>query len=135
MPQITTPYFSDPTTARKLFVGEDINVEWDGVYHLGGPGQEPDTLEFAYTVQLFNGGQLMDKAATLAKNPVFSKEVKEDEDYSLTIPWEDIEQVVNLGDYVVLRVEPKCVNGESVALSTDTINELDLALAEHLAKI
>ena len=134
VPQITTPYFSDPTTARKLFVGEDINVEWDGVYHLGGPGQEPDTLEFAYTVQLFNGGQVMDKAATLAKDPVFSKEVKEDEDYSLTIPWEDIEQVVNLGDYVVLRVEPKCVNGESVAFSTDTINVLDLAMAEHLAK-
>ena len=134
VPEITTPYFSDPTTARKLFVNEDINVEWDGVYHLGGPGQEPDTLKFAYTVQLFNGGQVMDKAAALAKDPVFSKEVKEDEDYSLTIPWEDIEEVVNLGDYVVLRVEPKCVNGDQVAFSTDTINVMDLAMAEHLAQ-
>lgn len=134
VPQITTPYFSDPTIVRKLFVNEDINVEWDGVYHLGGPGQEPDTLEFAYTVQLFNGGQVADKSAALAMEPVFSKEVKEDEDYSVTIPWEDIEQVVNLGDYVVLRVEPKCVNGDQVAFSTDTINVMDLAMAEHLAK-
>ena len=133
VPRITSPFFSDPNTARKLFIYEDINVEWDGVLHQSGRGQKPDTLQFAYTVQLFNGGQVANKEATLASAPIFSKEVKEGEEYSVTIPWDDIEENVNLGDYIVLRVEPKCVNGESVTFTTDTINVLDLAMAEHLA--
>ncbi|MBQ7495121.1 MAG: hypothetical protein IJT75_05100 [Bacteroidaceae bacterium] len=134
LPRITAPEF-DSLTARKSFVYEDIKVTWDGVYHLGGEGQRPDTLVFSYQVQLFNGGQVIDKAAALATKPIFTADITDDSDDTVLqqlIPWDDIEEKINIGDYLVLRVQPKC-EGSSVAFAEDTINVVDFALAEHLA--
>ena len=33
-----------------------MDAVWDPVRHLGGEGLQADTLEFSYTVELFNGG-------------------------------------------------------------------------------
>lgn len=132
LPRLTRPVFDDGT-ARKSFVGEDIKVSWDGVYHLGGEGQQPDTLTFSYEVQLFNGRQVIDRESALNGEPIFVKEVGEDDDYEVVIPWEDIEQKVDIADYLVLRVEPKC-KGTSVAFAADTINVADFAMAEHLVE-
>nr|MCR5181268.1 hypothetical protein [Bacteroidaceae bacterium] len=132
LPRLTRPTFDDGT-ARKRFAFEEINVEWDGVYHLGGNGQQPDTLEFEYEVELFNGATVADKKLALEGEPIYSKTFGEDEEFKLTIPWEDIEELVHIGDYMVLRVRP-VAKGTSVAFAEDTINVVDFAMAEHLAE-
>ena len=135
LPRIITPEF-DPQTARKTFIEDDIKVSWDGVYHLGGAGQRPDTLVFSYEVQLFNGGQRVDKAAALEKEPIFTAEITDDDndpELEQIIPWDDIVEKVEIGDYLVLRVLPKC-KGNSVAFTKDSINVVDFALAEHIAE-
>lgn len=133
VPGLIYPAFVDPSTARKTFLYQDIDVEWEYPMMLGGTGQEPDTLTFDYEVQLFNGRQVADKAAALEGEPIFRKKVTHDEERKVTIPWDDIEQQMSLGDYLVLRVEPKCTNSESVTYR-DSLNVVDFGLAEHIAE-
>lgn len=129
-PQITEPSFYDDS-ARKLFIKDDINVEWRKVWYIGGEGEKPDTLKMDYDVCLFKADPGIDQEDLLSSELVFSQTTS---DLNLTIPWEKIEDQVAVGDYLVIKVIPKCLNEESVAFTDEEVNMRDFALIEHLYK-
>ena len=82
--------------------------------HLGGEGLQPDTLQFEYEVQLFNGGTTIDKEAALQGEPVYTKRLKSSEEMIDTIAWDSLSTMVKAGDYLVLRIQPFCTNSNEV---------------------
>lgn len=129
-PKITKPYFMK-TEVRKTFLGEDIIVAWDPVDYLGGEGHRADTIKVEYEVQLFNGRDVIDKAAALEGEPIYKFQTEECTD---TITWEKIGDLVQSRDYLVLRVKPVLIKGQSVCFTNDSINVLDMSCVERLAK-
>ncbi len=132
-PTITTPTFSE-LAARKKFLRSDMAIAWREVWHLGGQGLEPDTLEFDYEVQLFNGKNTIDKKAALESEPIYTKLVRGTEELIDTIRWDLVKDKVQEKDYLVLRVKPICTNFDSVTFHHDSLNVVDFALVESLSK-
>ena len=133
-PTITSPAFIE-IAARKQFLRSDMAIAWREVWHLGGEGQEADTLTFDYEVQLFNGKSTADKKATLETEPIYTNLVKGSGNLIDTIHWEKIKDKVEEKDYLVLRVKPICTNNANdVAFHYDSLNVVDFALVESLSK-
>lgn len=130
-PTIRQPLFDDVLGARKIFTHSDIPVKWSRVWHIGGDGLRPDTLEFRYAVELFNGKDNADLQATLATDPIYTFETKELID---TIRWSKIEKRVTSGDYLALRIRPIVTKGHSIAFVGDSLNVIDFALVDHVVK-
>ena len=134
-PKLITPSFSD-YGARKFLRGGDIAVTWDEVWHLGGVGQQPDTLTFDYEVQLFNGKNNIKREEVLEMTPIYANIIKGTEELTDTIPWELIGEDIADKDYVVLRVKPICTNApdSAVTFHHDSLNVIDFAMVESMAK-
>lgn len=132
-PKITSPAFID-IAARKQFLRSNIAVAWDEVWHLGGEGQQPDTLNFDYEVQLFNGKDVIDKEAVLEMEPIYTKLVKGTGELTDTIRWEMISEKVAERDYLVLRVKPICTNFDTIAYHYDSLNVVDFAIVESMSR-
>lgn len=134
-PTITTPAFGD-FGARKQFLRSDIAVTWREVWHLGGEGLQPDTLTFDYEVQLYNGGQVIDKEEVLKTSPIYNKVIKGTAELTDTIRWDSIAENIKEKDYLVLRVKPICTNApdSTVAFHFDSLNVYDFAIVEALSK-
>ncbi|MBO5793859.1 MAG: hypothetical protein J6R11_02100, partial [Bacteroidaceae bacterium] len=134
-PKLITPSFSE-FGARKFLLGSDIGVTWDEVWHLGGVGQQPDTLTFDYEVQLFNGKNIIDREEVLKTTPIYANIIKGTEELTDTIPWELIGEDISDKDYIVLRVKPVCTNAPDSAITFhhDSLNVIDFALVESMAK-
>ena len=132
-PKITSPAFID-IAARKQFLRSNIAVAWDEVWHLGGEGQQPDTLNFDYEVQLFNGKDVIDKEAVLEMEPIYTKLVKGTGELTDTIRWEMISEKVVERDYLVLRVKPICTNFDTIAYHYDSLNVVDFAIVESMSR-
>ena len=134
-PTITTPSFDD-FGARKQFLRSDIAVTWREVWHLGGEGLQPDTLTFDYEVQLFNGGQVINKEEVLKTSPIYNKVIKGTAELTDTIRWDSIAENIKEKDYLVLRVKPICTNApdSTVAFHYDSLNVYDFAIVEALSK-
>lgn len=132
-PSIVSPSFND-LGARKLFLKQSIDVSWRHVLHLGGDGLRPDSLKFSYEVQLFNGGSTADRDAALETEPIYTKVIESETELEDSIPWEKLEDKVVSGDYMVLRIKPTCLNGESVGFTNDSVNVIDFAMVESLVK-
>lgn len=129
-PTITLPAYIEGT-ARKEFFGHDVKVEWDPVWFLGGEGSESDTLKFKYEVNLYNGGADADRMAALESEPIYTKITEELND---SILWDKLKDKVEKNDYLVLRITPTVVNGQSVAFVNDSVNTIDFAMADMLSK-
>lgn len=128
-PEITTPSFTISGGARKLFTGHDITVEWRKGEYLGGQGNRPDSLNFAYAVQLFASEEYLKRDEMLEREPIYtSKSLSQEFD---TIYWDDIEDKVNKGDYMLIRVVPAVLNENSVAFTGDSLNIVDFALIDR----
>lgn len=134
-PTITTPAFGN-YGARKQFLRSDIAVTWREVWHLGGEGLQPDTLTFDYEVQLYNGGQVIDKEEVLKTSPIYNKVIKGTAELTDTIRWDSIAENIKEKDYLVLRVKPICTNApdSTVAFHFDSLNVYDFAIVEALSK-
>ena len=128
-PVIVSPTYYDEQT-RMNFMGDDIQVEWQKVWHLGGEGLQPDTLRFQYDVELFDGGKNANRDSTLQTKPLYTHRVVENKD---TIRWDSIAAHIEAGHYMVLRIVPHCVNGVGVAF-TGGDNVRDFAMVERLSK-
>ena len=130
VPELISPAFS--TTVSKFFVNDDMVVEWHDAYHLGGEGMRADTLQFEYEIQLFNNRERPDKEEALTTKPVFTRRItgQERED---SVHWEELEEFVEAGDYLVLRVQPICLNDSTVIFKGEN-NVVDFALANRLSK-
>lgn len=129
-PKIEKPIFSAEGGARKMFTGAGMKVEWIASSHLGGEGDDPNSIEIAYDVEMFRNDNF-DLEAALASQPIYKNRTTELED---SIPWDNIKDDVETGNYLVLRVNPVVVKGESVAFGGDKKNVKDFALVELLSK-
>ena len=131
-PTITRPNFMENGgNYRKLFAGEDVEAKWEPARHLGGEGLQADTLKFTYTVELFNGGPDGNKEEALKKQPLAKTTTK---DLNYTIEWNKIMSKVGVGDFLLLRVTPKCTNQNSVTFVNDEVNIVDFGYIERLSK-
>jgi hypothetical protein len=132
-PVIYYPTFEEGM-ARKMFVEEDVLVEWRHPKFVGGTGERQDTLQFKYDVEVFrNENQIEFEQLFKSGKPIYSKSVKEL--YNATITWEELtKKDVRAGDYLVVRVNPICTNDKEVKYEDGNENVIDFAIAEHLAK-
>lgn len=129
-PRLTSPVF--PDDPRKEFTYNDFDVRWRNPRFIGGAGLRQDTIKFQYVVELFRGEEPGDQRAALRSKPVYTHTTKE---LRHNIPWQDIEELVAAGDYLVLRVRPECVNkGASLIFKGDSVSIVDFALVEHVRK-
>lgn len=130
-PEITNPSFAISGGARKIFLGTDIAVAWRKGAYLGGRGERPDSLKFAYAVQLFASNDYLEREQMLEREPIYtSKSLTEEND---TIYWKDIKEKVSKGDYMLLRVIPAVLNENSIAFTNDSVNVVDFALVDRFA--
>ena len=131
-PDIQQPTFEEGM-ARKLFVNEDIAVEWRHPKFSGGTGERQDTIKFKYDVEVFRGKADEDKKVIFKTKPLYSTTVTEL--YNANIPWAELaKHEVRAGDYLVLRINPKSPNEKSIRYLEGEENIIDFAIAEHLAK-
>ena len=132
-PNIRYPLFEEGM-ARKLFINENIGVEWLHPKFMGGTGERQDTLQFKYDVELYRSESGVEfEQVFKGGKPIYSTSVKEL--YNTTIPWSELtKKDVRPGDYLVLRVNPVCVNDKDVKYLDGNENVIDFAIAEHLAK-
>ncbi len=131
LPTLLKPQFPENGGARKMFMGNSLKVEWIECLHRGGEGKDPESIEFAYDVQIFSGEKVCNLKAALETEPIYNKRTTELED---SIPWESIKDAVESGTYLVLRVNPVVTKGSSVAFIGDSTHIKDFALIELLSK-
>ena len=134
VPTLTKPVFEEGR-ARKIFVGEDIHPEWRKAWFKGGKGERQDTVKWKYNVQLFSASTTESYEEIFAGKPVYNKETEELE---ATIKWDDIAKSVNPGDYLVMRIEPKCQNKfgkDELTIIEDSTNIKDFALTERISQL
>ena len=129
-PTITSPQFPE-ITYRKVFTGEDINVEWRKAWFAKGEGERQDTIKHKYTLQLFQGDINENRSQTFKKQPIFTSETENLKD---TIKWDDMEDKMEVGQLYVLRVLAKSLNEKSVRYENDSINTTDFYLANRYTK-
>ncbi|MBQ7494771.1 MAG: hypothetical protein IJT75_03270, partial [Bacteroidaceae bacterium] len=128
-PKLVEPVFIE-SAARKVFVEEDIDVEWEPVWHLGGEGTNPGDNKFEYELRLYKGSQEADREATLKTEPIYTLRTQE---LKQTIEWKDIEENVAKGDYILMEVKPIVTKGESIAFTGED-NITDFGLCERLSQ-
>ncbi|MGN0231077.1 MAG: hypothetical protein ACI4A8_02570, partial [Muribaculaceae bacterium] len=127
-PEITVPKFLPEEGARKQFINSDIAVAWRQPSYYAGGGFEPDTVKFAYDIELFSAADFMNRDEMLAREPVYV--MKDISTLTDTIRWDNIKDKVNKGDYIMLRVKPRALNDTTVAYLNDSINVIDFAMSE-----
>ena len=130
-PEILSPSFNSEAGARKIFVNNNILVEWKRARYVGGIGTRQDSVKLSYDVQIFRGDPALSNEENFKGEPIYSRTTEELKD---SIPWETINGDVNIGDYLILRVKPKSVNTQSVAFVNDTINVVDFALSDRISQ-
>lgn len=148
--ELIKPTFTD-FGARRVYIGNDIDVSWKSVFFVGGLGQKPEDLKFVYDVNLYKGTpsddapQKVDKDATLKTTPILTVKFDpenddtgddkgDDDGYKTTLKWSDLEPLVKNQDYLVLQVKPRCTNATSIYFSNDSLSVVDFAIVEHLTK-
>ncbi len=130
-PHLIEPFFLSTEGARKVFMDGDILSKWDRVHFLGGEGLENDTIQFAYDLQLYDGGSNSNMEEVLKQQPIYTHRTTDLKD---SIPWEAIMDKVSAADYMVLRVKPVALYAKSVAFTEDGPNMIDFAMMRRLSR-
>lgn len=68
-PRITSPYFAPDGGARKLFVGDALNLNWERPRYYSGDGVRQDTIRFSYDVELYAAREYKDREEMLKESP------------------------------------------------------------------
>ena len=133
-PTITKPQFPK-NTGRKIFIGDDLEVEWREAWFSSGRGERKDTVKFDYSYAIYKGNSADDLKNILKTKPIYQgstkDEKKEENKYKTKIPWDKLAGKLKQGDYVVLRVDAKSPNTKSLRMLDDDKNVLDFAVVEH----
>jgi len=132
-PAITSPHFEDGM-ARKIFLEDDVEVEWQLAKFVSGDGERQDTVKIDYDVELYTANAGCDKDSLFKTKPLYKKTVSDAS--HLSINWENelADKKLANGDYMVLRVNPKSKNEKSLRFEKNNNNVTDFAIVEHLAK-
>lgn len=129
-PTLLAPTFYDETS-RKIFVDNDIPVNWRKAWYLGGDGTQSDTIKFKYEIQLFKAEAGKDRKEIFASKPFYHDST---ETLKHLIKWESIKDSVSNGDFVVLRVVASSPNTRSIEWMDDSVNVKDFTIASRLTK-
>ena len=133
-PTITRPQFPK-ITGRKIFIGDDLNLEWREAWFKEGRGERQDTVKFEYSYALYKGNSADELKNILKSKPIYQgstkDEKKEEDKYKAEIPWDKLAGKLKQGDYVVMRVSAKSPNTKSLRMLDDDKNVLDFAVVEH----
>lgn len=131
-PMITQPLFIKDS-ARKQSFHTNLDLAWINVLYMGGEGDNPGDLKFEYIVELFNGGKNPGtKEEVMSTKPIYSYNAKDSLSHSVN--WDNISDKFEVGDYILAKITPHCTNATSVAYINDTINIIDFALYESVAR-
>lgn len=132
LPVIENPSFGEDMT-RKLFLEDDIEIEWKPATISAARGDRQDTVKIEYTVELYKGKIDEGIDGALKGKPIYSKKVSDASE--LSIPWEDLSSKnLENDDYMVLRILPKSTNTKSVRFVDGKDNVIDFAMANRLSK-
>jgi len=127
-PTLIKPVF-DETTARKIYVGDDLAAEWREAWLSAGKGERKDTIKFEYTYAIYKGNSADELKNIFLSKPVYTNKTKELE---AKIKWDDLDGKIKVGDYLVLRVTAAPTNGkDDIRMLGDSLNYKDFALVEH----
>lgn len=129
-PTLLAPTFYDESS-RKVFVDNDIQVNWRKAWHLGGEGTRADTVQFKYEVQLFKAQDGQEREAVFAEKPFYTEKT---EQLVHTVHWDAIKDSVEPGQVIVLRVVPTSPNTPSIEFMDDSVNVKDFALSTRLSQ-
>ena len=136
-PTLTSPKFSG-LALRKMFVGDSITAGFRKAWHVGGRGEQADTVQFKYTMQLFKGRSSDKMEVTIAtQKPFFEHSFVpkkgSDEELRDSAKWEKLKDKVKAGDYVVMRIKAEPLDKKlSLRMKGDSLNIIDFAMAEHV---
>lgn len=130
-PRITSPYFAPDGGARKLFVGDALNLNWERPRYYSGDGVRQDTIRFSYDVELYAAREYKDREEMLKQKPIYTN--RNLTQRSDSIGWSVLGEKVAKGDYLFLRVVPKSLNEESIHFLNDSLNTFDAAMAERIS--
>lgn len=130
-PRITSPYFAPDGGARKLFVGDALNLNWERPRYYSGDGVRQDTIRFSYDVELYAAREYKDREEMLKEKPIYTN--RNLTQRSDSIGWSVLGEKVAKGDYLFLRVVPKSLNEESIHFLNDSLNTFDAAMAERIS--
>lgn len=130
-PRITSPYFAPDGGARKLFVGDALNLNWERPRYYSGDGVRQDTIRFSYDVELYAAREYKDREEMLKEKPIYTN--RNLTQRSDSISWSVLGEKVAKGDYLFLRVVPKSLNEESIHFLNDSLNTFDAAMAERIS--
>lgn len=158
-PKLVRPDYTGETN-HAVLAGNHLETEWERPAFIGGAGEQPDTLKFRYHVKIWTLSGYSSTEEALQQEPFYDAYVKgkipdepdsakplpkvgtlpEDdkktavdvtEDY---IKWEDVESFVSMGDILLLRVVPECVNEESVRFFDDDANSVVFTYTDKLSE-
>ena len=139
-PTLTSPIFSG-LALRKMFIGDSIRAGFRKAWHVGGRGEQADTVQFKYTMQLFKGRSSDSKEVTMStQKPFFEHSFVpkkgSDEELKDSAKWEKLKDKVKAGDYVVMRIKAEPLDKKlSLRMKGDSLNVVDFAMAEHFSDL
>lgn len=157
-PKLVAPDFTGEAN-HVVFAGNSVESKWEAPVFVGGKGQQSDKLKFRYRAQLYTYSGFTSVADALEQPPFYDGYVKgprpEDsgsakpmpkvgelpaddketavdvlEDY---IPWTAVGEHVSVGDVLLLRILPECVNEESVRFFDDDANTVIFTYSDKMS--
>lgn len=129
-PKITRPFMVENNGCRKMLVNQEFPVEWEAPNILEARAGRADTIKIEYDVELFCS-QSFGMENAMSGEPIYRKHVKELND---SIPYDEIAEHVEVGNYLVLRVNPVAKKGQSVAFVGEKTHIKDFALCDVISK-
>ena len=139
-PTLTAPIFSG-LALRKMFLGDSIKSVFRKAWHVGGRGEQSDTVQFKYTMQLYKGRSTDSKQTIMStQKPIFEHSFVPkkgaDEELKDSAKWEKLKDKLKVGDYVVMRVKADPLDKKlSLRMKGDSLNVIDFAMAEHFSDL
>ena len=149
-PQLTKPDF-DGNTKPALFWESSVRSAWERPGFVGGKGLRQDSLKFRYVAELYDLSKYATKELALEQGLIYKGVAKGDigadeaqqalnkqkngvdllEDY---IPWDTLKNQVYVGQALLLRVVPECINEKSVRFYGDQ-NEMAFHYTDELSEL
>ena len=154
------PNVVKPDAGKVVLAGNNLESKWEAPAFVGGEGQRPDTLQFRYRAQIFGLDGYAEIADALQQEPIYDGYVKgsmpeKDEDIK-TLPkvgllspddnqtavgvmedyilWTALAGHVSVGDALLLRILPECINEESVRFFDDKANTVAFTYSDKLSE-
>lgn len=131
-PAIEHPSFEENVT-RKLFLEDNIEIDWRPAAFKRGLGGRQDTVKIEYTVELYHANVGCNKDSLFKTKPLYTKELGDVSSHS--IEWASLESAkLKNDDYMLLRIVPRSPNTKSLRFIEEESNIVDFLMSTRLTK-